>query len=124
MKNCQADVAAFNVKFGVYSQARPAAPPLAVQELRARLIHEEVGETLDAMEQGDLAGVADGIVDSIYVLIGAALAYGIDLVPVWDAVQAANMAKVGGGQRADGKIQKPAGWVAPDIAGILAKQAA
>lgn len=46
----------------------------------------------------------------------------IDLPDVWEAVQAANMAKEGGGTREDGKILKPPGWQAPDIAGILADQ--
>jgi hypothetical protein len=31
------------------------------------------------------------------------------------------MAKEGGGAREDGKILKPPGWVAPDIAGVLRK---
>jgi hypothetical protein len=66
--------------------------------------------------------VADGIVDAIYVLIGAAITYGIDIRPVWQAVHAANMAKEGGATREDGKVQKPPGWQPPDIAGILAAQ--
>jgi predicted HAD superfamily Cof-like phosphohydrolase len=49
---------------------------------------------------------------------------GIDLRPVWDAVLAANLAKVKDGilTNADGKIQKPPGWTKPDVAAILQQQ--
>jgi hypothetical protein len=47
---------------------------------------------------------------------------GIDLRPLWVAVQAANLAKVGGSKRADGKVLKTPGWVPPDIAGLLRQQ--
>jgi predicted HAD superfamily Cof-like phosphohydrolase len=55
----------------------------------------------------------------VYVLIGTALEFGIPLQAVWDRVHASNMNKVGGGQDAKGKIQKPPGWIAPDVAGVL-----
>lgn len=51
----------------------------------------------------------------IYVLVGAALAFGIPLDRVWSEVQRANMAKLGGARRADGKILKPEGWQPPRI---------
>lgn len=100
----------------------PKVPPIDVEELRRRLIDEEVDETIDAMYDDDIPRIADGIADAIYVLIGTAVSYGIDLPKVWDAVHAANMAKVGGAVRADGKVLKPAGWQPPDVAGILASQ--
>jgi hypothetical protein len=62
------------------------------------------------------------LADLIYVAIGTAVALGVDLRPVWDAVHAANLAKAGGPRRADGKFLKSADWVHPDIKGILAKQ--
>lgn len=101
---------------------RPAVPESGGAELRYRLILEELEEMRAAMAAGDLAGVADGGVDLIYVVLGALLSWGIDPRPVFDAIHAANMAKVGGGRRADGKIPKPPGWEPPDIAAILAHQ--
>lgn len=109
------DVMAFHRKFGCATYIEPGAPPPNVQELRKKLMREELNETEVAMEAGNLEGVADGLADLIYVAIGTALAYGIDLRPVWNEVQRANMAKEGGGRREDGKILKPEGWVAPDI---------
>ena len=68
-----------------------------------------------------MSKVADGIVDSIYVLIGTGGEMGLDLAEVWRRVHAANMAKEGGGKRADGKVLKPEGWVAPDVEGAIFK---
>lgn len=68
----------------------------------------------------NLAEVADGIGDSIYVLCELARSLGLPLNSVWDRIQAANMAKVDPdtglvNKRADGKILKPEGWTPPDI---------
>jgi hypothetical protein len=79
-------------------------------------------EGCNAFGDYDLPNDADAIVDEIYLLIGRANEMGIDLDPLFRAVHAANMAKVGGGSREDGKILKPAGWQAPDIASELVKQ--
>ena len=123
MSDWYADVLAFHAKFCPHLiGSTPAVPDRATDNLRRELWNEESIETIDAMNRGDLPNVADGIVDLIYVLIGAAATYGIDLRPVWDAVHAANMSKEGGGTRADGKILKPPGWEPPDVAGILARQ--
>jgi predicted HAD superfamily Cof-like phosphohydrolase len=100
----------------------PKVPESASAELRMRLVCEETYELEQAMERGDLPGVADAVADAIYVLLGLAVTFGIDLRPVWAAVHAANMAKVGGPRRADGKRLKPDGWEPPDIAAILARQ--
>lgn len=113
----------FHKKFGCHIEAEPTPQPESIRDLRKRLIEEEViKETLPAIDRNDLPAIADGIVDSIYVLIGTAVSYGIDLRPVFDEVQAANMAKEGGGTRADGKILKPAGWTPPDVAAIIERQ--
>lgn len=116
------DVLDFHRKFGCHVGSTPAVPSEGTPELRARLLREEFDETLDALGRGDLPALADGLADLIYVLLGTAASYGIDLRPVWAAVHAANMAKDGGGTRADGKVLKPPGWAPPDIEGILSSQ--
>lgn len=92
-------------------------------DLAIRLIHEEVNkETLPAMRRGDIVGSTDGIVDSIYVLIFAALLLGLPIVEAWQLVQKANMAKFPGGKAikdANGKVMKPPGWQPPDIEGLI-----
>ena len=117
------DVVDFHNQFGCYSSAEPRSIPSDIEELRWKLIIEELNELAGGMfEEPDLGVVADSIADLIYVLIGTAIAYGIDLRPIWDAVQKANMAKVGGGVRGDGKILKPPGWTPPDIDKLLNEQ--
>jgi len=72
----------------------------------------------------DLPLAADALADIAYVVEGSNLEFGIDSGPVLDEVQRANMAKANGPRRADGKVMKPEGWTAPDIAGVLERQKA
>ena len=87
--------------------------------LRMSLIEEEAREFREAVEAGDLPAAADALVDLLYVTLGAGVEFGIDLGPLFEEVHAANMRKVGGPVREDGKHLKPPGWVAPDVAGVL-----
>jgi len=119
----QADVAAFHAAMCPDQMAAtPSTLSPSMQKLRADLIREECDETLDAIQDNDLPRLADGIADAIYVLMGTAIAAGIDISPVWREVQRANMAKLSGPIRADGKRLKPADWRGPDIDGVLTAQ--
>jgi predicted HAD superfamily Cof-like phosphohydrolase len=103
-------------------ETTPHRPHLKQVALRASLIEEEVDETIQAMTGGSITGVADGIVDSIVVLLGTAVTYGIDIRPIWDEVHRTNMAKKGGPVREDGKKLKPEGWQPPKIKELLELQ--
>lgn len=138
------DVADFHHKFRPHHiQPRPCVPKPEMAILIHELIKEEaLQELLPALEElitlseqaaggailnqatvlEVLARVADGSADLIYVIMGAVQACGIRFNPVWEAVQAANMAKEGGDTRPDGKILKPEGWQAPDVIGVLRRQ--
>lgn len=120
----------------------PQVPPDDRVRLRARLIVEECFEFLEAVfghsfytMKGDtmrkidaapvrvvLSETADALADIAYVVEGTNLEFGIDSGPVLDEVHRANMAKVDGPLRADGKRLKPEGWTPPDIAGVLERQ--
>ena len=126
--NAVEDVATFHVVTETPIGEIPAWPSDARIELRVDLIKEEViHELLPAISRLDLVETADAIVDSIYVLIGAALEFGIPVGSVWAAVQTANMSKAVEDEdgkrrvirRDDGKILKPEGWTPPDIREIL-----
>lgn len=117
-----ADVCEFHRVCGSAMAPTPMIPDDGVAMFRHRLLIEEYGETMDAMMAGDLPEIADGLADLIYVAIGTAVSYGIDLRRVWEAVQRSNMAKLGGGTDPGGKHRKPPGWTPPDIAGVLASQ--
>lgn len=116
------DVLAFHRKFACYVGDYPHLPEPGVVRLRLGLIREEYRELLKAIRLGDLAAIADAIADLMYVIVGTAITLGIDIRPIWQAVQQANMAKTGGGTRADGKILKPPGWTAPDIGKLIEVQ--
>jgi len=119
--NWYQDVKAFHQKFGCYIGTKPGFPPAEITKLRTELVLEEFRELTDAMKTGDIVATADAFADTIYVLIGWALACGIPLDKVWEEVQRSNMLKEGGGTRADGKILKPAGWTPPDVEGAIYK---
>lgn len=119
MKDAMAKVREFHEKFGAPCLNKPAIPHFDRQSLRIELIKEEFDEFRAAWCEDDLEQIADALADMVYVICGAALEYGIPLAEVFDEVHASNMRKVGGGQRADGKITKPEGWIGPDIKAIL-----
>ena len=107
------------------SHGPPTIPDVKTQNLRMLLIDEEHEELIRAILRDDLAGVADACADLCYVVIGTALAYGIDLPAVWDEVHASNLRKFSLGHRRDpvsGKTVKPPDWVPPDVEGILDSQ--
>ena len=116
----QAMVAEFHRTFGFPG---PETLDLAAfpGELRIALIEEEAQEFADAVRANDLPEMVDALCDLLYVTYGAAVALGVDLDPFFREVHAANMKKVGGTRRADGKWMKPANWRPPDIAGLLEK---
>lgn len=106
---------------------RPGEIPEERKWLREDLIAEEADELLDAMghatfARSDLPKVADALVDLIYVTLGTAVEYGIDLDPIFDAVHEANMKKVGGPVREDGKVLKPDDWKPADLAALVEQQ--
>jgi NTP pyrophosphatase (non-canonical NTP hydrolase) len=100
----------------------PHHPNPSNKALRITLIEEEVKETIDAIQDNNLEKVADGITDSIVVLLGTAVTYGIDIRPIWDEIHKTNMAKLGGKKREDGKLLKPDGWKPPEITNLLINQ--
>lgn len=135
-------VAEFMHAFGTIIRRSPTADITnAERVLRARLVLEEAFEFVESMGCGvvwqltmpglsaiqvvdsggvvDLVAAADALADVIYVAEGSALTMGIPMSDVMREVHRSNMAKAGGGVDKYGKIQKPAGWVPPDIAGVL-----
>lgn len=97
-------------------------PSLPTNPVCRTLIEEEDAEMFAALDRGDLPEFVDGILDSIYVRLGMLVHCGVNPDPIWAAIQSSNMAKEGGDTRADGKVLKPPGWTAPDVAGLLRKQ--
>lgn len=93
--------------------------------LRFNLQMEELYEYREAHQNGDKEGVADALVDQMYVLLGTIQQHGLGdkFEALFDEVHRANMSKLGEDgkpiRRFDGKILKPEGWKGPDFSKIL-----
>lgn len=61
----------------------------------------------------------DGLCDLLYVTIGGAVDLNINIQPHFNEVHRANMAKLKGPKREDGKQLKPEGWQPPDHQRIM-----
>lgn len=120
----------FHCKFGQPVAERPGLISGTRARLRDSLIDEEAEEISDAIcatlydqpnhrEAEKIAAIADGLADEIFVCIGTALEYGIDLDRVFAEVHRTNMLKTGGGTSDAGKILKPPGWQPPRIREII-----
>lgn len=101
----------------------PEFPQRESAELGIDLIREEFDELIHALANRDIDAVADAIADLNYVVNGFAIRFGINLNDVHTEVQRANMTKVGGHMREDGKVLKPADWRPPDVHRALVLQA-
>lgn len=85
------------------------------------LIAEEFDELLTAVEENDKVEQLDALIDILVVTMGAIRAAGWDGEGAWEEVMKTNFAKIDPDtgkvrKREDGKVLKPEGWVAPDLA--------
>lgn len=85
------------------------------------LITEEYGELADALLANDRVEQLDALVDILVVTMGAIRAGGFDGEGAWKEVMNTNFAKIDPTtgkviKRADGKVLKPEGWQAPELA--------
>lgn len=121
----------FHVATGGTAVKRPFIPSPATIQLRKTLIDEEYAE-VSAAFQALLAAQASGeamdaaplmheLADLLYVVYGAMWTFGVNPDPVFAEIHRANMQKVGGPRRADGKLLKPPDWQPANVAGVLAK---
>jgi predicted HAD superfamily Cof-like phosphohydrolase len=126
MNKHQEMVREFHQTFGSSMNDHPGEISEAEAALRIHLMDEELREVVTAIAYEDLPAVAKELADLLYVVYGAALAYGIDMEPVFEAVHKSNMSKMPeDGEikyREDRKIIKPPTYVEPDIKSILEAQ--
>jgi predicted HAD superfamily Cof-like phosphohydrolase len=77
MKMYEGAVTEFIDKYGQYRSSNPKLCPLVVAMLRVRLMVEEMGELAEAMDKGNILGIADGLGDLLYVVSGTSVTYGL-----------------------------------------------
>lgn len=155
MSKLTEQVLAFHEKFGQPNGFKdsPKVPDEALVRFRLKLIAEEFFELLaaagyyiGAVERGsvdagdlckgkiqrevDLPAFVDAMADLMYVIEGTAIVFGVDMEPILDEVQRANLSKTPAYVEAKDahhktatiKPTKPLGWKPPDIEGELKKQ--
>lgn len=127
MYKAQEQVRDFHKRFGCTINEVPTIPALTDAILRTDLIQEELDEFAKAYLQGNLTEVADALGDILYVVLGSAVTFGIDLEPIFEEIHKSNLSKVWEDgevhRREDGKILKPPTFKKPDIKPLLEGQA-
>ncbi len=111
------DVKDFYIKYDVPYADKPTPMPLERALQRDGWLREELGEFVEAAEQGDLVEQVDAMIDVIYFALGNLVEMGVPPDAIWDIVHTANMSKDRSGQTLrgpDGKIIKPDDWVPPN----------
>ncbi len=91
----------FHQKYNHYISDKPSIPSQEIVELRDHLIEEEMEETLTVLRDlmnfdvndEALIELADGIADSLVVLFGTALSFGIPIGEVFKEIHRSNMTK-------------------------------
>ena len=95
-------------------------------DMYVNLIQEENKELLEALAASDEVETLDALIDILVVTIGAIHSMGADGDGAWKEVMKTNFAKIDSEtgkvrKREDGKVLKPLGWVAPELAPFLKK---
>lgn len=119
----------FQLAAGAKRPSVPTVPAAAVLRLRQQLIREEYEEVTAAIEgltavstngtTPDVTELVHELADLLYVVYGTFSSCGVDADAVFAEVHRANMEKIGGPRRADGKLLKPTGWQPADVEGIV-----
>ena len=115
----------FHVTMGGVAPDTPTMPDKGLLDLRKTLIREEyneVNEQFDKLingESDDMTSLIHELTDLLYVAYGAIWACGVDPDPVFEEVHSANMRKLDGPRRADGKVLKPEGWQPADVRKVI-----
>ena len=116
----------FMTTFGQEVKPKPEMPELGTIKLRLALIEEELGELREALINDDMVETADALADILYVVYGAAAAFGMDIDEIFEEVHDSNMSKLDENGKPIyselGKVLKGQNYFEPKIATILLKQ--
>lgn len=114
----------FQTAFESNRSTVPGLPNETERKLRRRILREEYKEYLDAEDDNDIVGIADGMCDMIYILYGTGVSYGLPMDELFAEVHRSNMSKLNPETgRPDfneyGKVKKPTTYSKPDLKGII-----
>jgi predicted HAD superfamily Cof-like phosphohydrolase len=104
-----------------FGSACDQEPSEANYKMYLDLIREETDELEEAIIDNDKVEQLDALVDILVVTMGAIRAAGWDGEGAWKEVMDTNFAKINPEtgkviKREDGKVLKPEGWKAPELA--------
>ena len=99
-------------------------PSEANYKMYLDLIREETDELEEAIQDNDKVEQLDALIDILVVTMGAVRAAGWDGEGAWKEVMDTNFSKIDPTtnkviKRADGKVLKPEGWKAPQLAQFI-----
>ena len=116
----------FMTVMGQEVKATPKIADYGTCILRLALIKEEVKELEVALLEDDIVETADALADILYVVYGAAAAFGIGIDEVFQEVHSSNMSKLDEDGKAIfdemGKVMKGPDYFRPNIAQVLLQQ--
>lgn len=120
------NVAEFHRTFGQPVETTPRLVDEKTATLRRDLLEEEFKEYVKAVDEDNLVEIADALGDIIYIAVGSALTYGIDLDAILREIHRSNMSKLGPDgkpiYRWDGKVLKPATYSPANIQSVFDAQ--
>jgi len=107
-----------------FQSACDQEPSEANYKMYLSLIDEEVGELVEAVAADDKVEQLDALIDILVVTMGAIRTGGFDGEAAWREVMDTNFAKIDPDtgkvrKREDGKVLKPEGWKAPELAQFI-----
>jgi len=107
-----------------FGSACDQEPSEANYKMYLDLIREETDELEEAIQDNDKVEQLDALIDILVVTMGAVRAAGWDGEGAWKEVMDTNFAKIDPEtgkviKREDGKVLKPEGWKAPQLAQFI-----
>ena len=104
----------FHEKYLHEWHVRPTVAGHGTKRLRLALMKEELKEVKEAMESEDLQKIGKELADLLYVTFGTAVAYGLPMNSIFNAVHKSNMTKSRDKSNI-GKTIKGPGYEPPDL---------
>tara|TARA_R110000868_G_scaffold356493_1_gene617979 strand:+ start:39 stop:443 length:405 start_codon:yes stop_codon:yes gene_type:complete len=123
------DIINFHNKFGLKYDGKPMLLDKNTTDFRIKFIQEELNELIESSNNNDIVGMADALVDIVYVAMGTAYMMGLPWQELWSEVQRSNMEKVRALNSSESKrntsldVVKPKGWTPPNLELIISDAA-
>ena len=122
------DVIDFHNKYGLVYTGKVRPLDKSTQAYRIHFLEEELKEFIQSANLDDTVGMADALIDIVYVAMGTAYMMGLPWQKLWDEVQRTNMNKIRATDANQSKrknsldVIKPEGWEPPNLKAIIDEQ--